>query len=271
MKKTRTLIAICLAIMFTGCGNMSSEKTDKQYSGALVNSEEFFTWDGNTIVGLTEAGAKQTELVIPEKCESINGAILRERENSVESIRFESDKDVSLNGSFANSDQLKSLALPAELSTIGNMEFWLCSNLEEIIIPGAVEVIGEYAFKDCTGLRKVVIEDGTTKISDSAFFGNTGLQSLQLPDSVTEIGEYAFHTCTSLKELVLPANLKTVGAYAFANTGLETLTVPGQMELESYDSTSFAQVDHDIHVNVEGGSWADQNFESVFSTSGIKD
>ena len=50
-----------------------------------------------------------------------------------------------------------------------------------------------------------------------------------------------------------------------ANSGLETLHVPGAMTLEGYADTSFTQADHEVAVYVEEGSWADQNFDSVFS------
>ena len=97
------------------------------------------------------------------------------------------------------------------------------------------------------------------------------LKSLEISDSIESIGKSAFYGCKSLQELVLPESLRKVGSSAFSNCGLERLIVPENVVLEEYDQSSFAQVDHDIHVNVTEGSWIDQNFESVFYTSGIKE
>lgn len=271
------IMLMAMTAVFAGCGGNggrgeSGSESDTpgsgdavQESGATEASEDNFEWDGNTIIALTDAGAGETSLVIPERCEGFNGMIFADKENSVTSVSFESDKDVSLNGVFGSATNLTSVTLPAELSAIGDLEFQLCTSLKEITIPAGVKEVGAYAFQDCSSLETVAFAGDTTGIMPHAFERCAALNTVTFPDTVTLIDEYAFYQCTALKEITLPASLKNVGGFAFANSGLETIHVPGAVTLEGYADTSFTQADHEVAVYVEEGSWADQNFDSVFS------
>ena len=127
-------------------------------------------------------------------------------------------------------------------------KYWACS-----------DIAGKWMFASAPF---EIIRNG---IMPHAFERCAALSTVTLPDTVALIDEYAFYQCTALKEITLPASLKNVGAFAFANSGLETLNVPGAVTLEGYADTSFTQADHEVAVYVEEGSWADQNFDSVFS------
>lgn len=277
MKKLVSLgMILVLLLAFAGCGgedakggsgavDTAGDGGASQENSTAEASEDNFEWDGNTIIALTDAGAKESSLVIPERCEGFNGMIFADKENSVTSVSFESDKDVSLNGVFGSAPNLTSVTLPAELTAIGDLEFQLCTSLKEITIPAGVESVGAYAFQDCSALETVTFAGDTASIMPHAFERCAALSTVTLPDTVALIDEYAFYQCTALTEITLPASLKNVGAFAFANSGLETLHVPGAMTLEGYADTSFTQADHEVAVYVEEGSWADQNFDSVFS------
>lgn len=273
MRKMKKLLCVCLALVlivcFAGCGNKTtdnngsdSKKDDAPASASL--SEDNFEWDGNIIIALTETGAKQKSIIIPERCEGFNGMIFADIENEITSVSFESDKDIALNGVFGSAAKVKSIDLPEQLSTIGDLEFWLCAALEEIVVPASVVTIGEYAFQDNTNLKKVQFAGNVDTIKAHAFDGCSSLNDIVLPDTIALIDEYAFYECTSLKSVTLPKALKNVGAFAFANSGITNITVPSEVSLDSYATTSFVQADHDITVHLTEGSWMDQNFEAVF-------
>ena len=89
-------------------------------------------------------------------------------------------------------DQITSVALPAELLSVGDLAFEDCYQLKSIEIPAKVKRIGVEAFAFCEALK-----------------------TIRLPDSLVEIGTGAFAGCTALEEITLPKKLKTVGALCF--------------------------------------------------------
>ena len=273
LKIASLLLALTVAGSFAGCskdegsehaGKTENDAENADFSGNAEVSEDYFEWNDNVILSLTESGAKQESLVIPKRCEGFDGMILASKENNVKYVSFESDNDILLDGAFSDACALESIKLPAGITEISNTEFRNCEKLEEITIPAGVTEIGKYAFKDCTGLKKVVFEGKVTNIKPHAFNGCSSLSDVVFPETVSEIGEYAFFECTALKEVILPAGLTEIGAFAFAGTGLEKVIVPSAVTFTKYDTTSFAQADHDIEIFVTEGSWMDQNFESVF-------
>lgn len=275
MKKICAMICLLLSlvVLFSGCGNKTeNDVSDGNQNTPIENmsSEDFFEWNDNIIIGLTEIGAKQKAISIPEKCEGFDGMIFADVENSIESVSFESDKDISLNGVFGSAEKIKAISLPQNLSKIDSMDFCLCSSLETITIPASVTEIGSYAFQNNKSLKSITFEGNITMIGAHCFDGCEQLISVVLPDTISQIGEYAFYNCASLKEITLPSSLTVVEKFSFGNTGIEEITIPQEVVLEKYDSTSFVQPDHNIDVYVYSGSWIDQNFDTVFSGAYIK-
>ena len=274
MKRARKLISLIVALLMiiglSACGGNEGGNTGKTESNNPVSNEEYFEWDGNIIIALTDEGAKQKNIVIPERCEGFNGMIFADRENAAISVSFESNKDLDLNGVFTAASNLKEIELPTELSVIGAQEFWICTSLERIEIPAGVSVIGANAFQDSTSLTEVVIKGEITSIEQYAFDGCTALTKIDLPNSVSVIEKYAFYECTALTEITLSKSLSEVGEFAFANSGITVINVPAEVELTAYANTAFVQADHEITVNVETGSWMDLNFESVFDGAFVK-
>lgn len=56
-----------------------------------------------------------------------------------------------------------------------------------------------------------------------------------------------------------------------ANGGLTEITVPEEVQLDSFDTTSFIQTNSTVKVIVRSGSWMDQNFDNVFENGYIKE
>lgn len=280
MRKTKKLLCLCLAAVmafcFTGCGgdktpnnDDGSVKDNQSVSASL--SEDNFEWDGNVIIALTETGAKQKAIVIPERCEGFGGSIFAGKDKAAEKVSFSSNNDISLDCVFTSAKKIKSVTLPTGLTKIGNMDFWMCEALEEINIPASVVTIGEAAFQDCSKLKKVVLGEATKDIQEYAFDGCESLDTVILPDGIETIGEYAFYECVSLKAITLPKSLKDIGEFAFANGGLTEIIVPEEVQLDSFDTTSFVQTNSTVKVIVRSGSWMDQNFDNVFGNGYIKE
>lgn len=273
MKKVNVVFSIMLAsvlaVSAAGCGNGETSPNSTGSEGqnntqSVQNAEEYFEWDDNIILALTEEGKKQESITIPQRCEAINSSIFIDS-STIKAVDFESDADVDMDILFYGAKSVQRVELPKELSVIPAMSFSQCTSLESITIPAGVQEIGEYAFQASTALKEVVIEGNIAAIGPHTFDGCTSLESIEIPDTVTEIGEYAFYQCTALKKVTLPTSLKTVGAFAFSNNGVEEIHVPAEVELTAYDTTSFVQTDHTIDVYVVENSWMDQNFDAVFS------
>ena len=63
------------------------------------------------------------------------------------------------------------------------------------------------------------------------------LQKVRLPGNITEIGPATFKKCKALKDLLIPEGVRTIHQDAFAYSGVESLTVSG--ELTTIDRQAF--------------------------------
>ena len=163
----------------------------------------------------------------------------------------------SLSGSvFDNDATIKSMYLPASLTSIGDATFRGCINIEFTIQRGSCFkwinncLINTATKKLIFGVRDVTIPDneGITDITDHSLTGVTST-SIVIPEGVTRIGQYSFYQCLNLVELVLPKtltkldnfaicynwklnelilpnNLQYIGSYAVARLGIQSLIVP---------------------------------------------
>ena len=175
-------------------GQPSSEGTKASAASNGDTSDDYFTWDGDAITGLTETGKEQTELVIPDTAKSIGMS------------------------AFLGNTNLTSVSLGAELEEIGECAFYLCGNLTEISFPGSLKKIGRSAFCKCKSLQTVTFSKGLEEIDESAFSSCKILTKIELPEGLTSLGKNAFYPCTKLNTIYLPASLENIPASAF---GLE--------------------------------------------------
>ena len=102
---------------------------------------------------------------------------------------------------FSYCSSLTSVTIGNSVTSIGEAAFWKCSGLTSITIGNSVTSIGYEAFWGCSGLTSITIPDSVTSISDYAFWGCSGLTSIRIPDSVTSIGDQVFYRCSSLKSI----------------------------------------------------------------------
>ena len=107
-------------------------------------------------------------------------------------------------------------------------------NIASVVIPSQITSIGDYAFCECSELASVTIPSSVTSIGESAFRGCTGLTSVTIPDSVTSIGGNAFNNCTSLASVTCFATTPpALGTYAFESIDTNTCSVP-EASIQAY-------------------------------------
>lgn len=164
--------------------------------------------------------------------------------------------------SFYDVDNLRSVVLPKNITSIETRAFSACDNLIEVTgMPECCTTIGSYAFAggyinsmyQYPKLSKIEIGTGVTSIGYDAFYYCRNLKTISIPASVKTIGSeafeycyaletvnfaegletiesYAFAECSILNELRLPASLKKINSYAFRNcTSLEQIHIPSML------------------------------------------
>ena len=86
----------------------------------------------------------------------------------------------------------------SKLETIDKSAFKGCNNLKSIVIPASVTTIGAYAFSGCTNLTSVTFEEGSKLETLNSIFQNSGITEFTIPKSVTEIAPWVFDGLSSL-------------------------------------------------------------------------
>ncbi len=117
--------------------------------------------------------------------------------------------------------------------------------LKSVVIGEGVKEIGGHAFQNCTELESVVFPESLTVLGAdpddgtlyddyrSIFEGCTSLKSVTFKGDVTVVGKRTFFDCSSLFSIELPDSLKEIGSEAFCGSGLESVTLPADIQLGS--------------------------------------
>ena len=219
--------------------------------------------------GLTDLGKKQETLVIPAEIDKFLGWKFTEGA-VVKHVCFEDDDDVDLVSAFDKSQTIETIELPANLTHDFDMSE--CPNLKEIAIPAEMTLIRSSGFKDDISLKTVTFKGNkVTVIGDSAFKNCPSLESINIPDSVQTIYSEAFAGCTSLKSITLPKSLRYMTNTSFSNSGIKTMIVPEELELETWSKGDRRLNVEECTVKVYKDSWADIHFDEVFGPGMTKE
>ena len=119
--------------------------------------------------------------------------------------------------------------IPSDVTSIGDLAFWGCSNLTSVSIPDGVGSIGSSAFYNCSSLSNVNIPSGVTQISYGCFSGCTSLTEIEIPLGVTTIDGQAF-TNTRLTSVQIPDSVTYIGTCAFSIPTLTSIVIPNSVE-----------------------------------------
>ena len=177
-----------------------------------------------------------------ENCAIIMGRGLCPDMNIVIPETIEGYPVIGIASNAFENDILKSITIPASVTSIGSSAFSGCSGLTGVTIPNSVTSIEWYAFSGCSGLTSVTIPDSVTSIGDWAFEGcpietatipviacsyisNSNLKTVVIT-SGTSIGSYAFRDCSGLTSVTIPNSVTSIGDRAFEGCPIEIATIP---------------------------------------------
>ena len=139
-------------------------------------------------------------------------------------------------------EKIRSVVLPAGLTSIGTGAFQSCSNLSgSLVIPNSVTSIGRGAFSGGGGY---LIGGFNNEIG---YISANKLTSVVVGNGVISIGNGAFVQCMNLTEVKLGSNVAYIGDRVFAHcTSLEVITIeattPPKWEFEGYEGYPFGNL-----------------------------
>ena len=133
---------------------------------------------------------------------SVNDQPWKNSINDITSVVIGDDVTTIGNYAFYGCENLTSVTIGSNVGSIGTSAFTVCQKLASVSIPASVTNIGDYAFVSCgiwAAALVVTIADGSllSSIGVQAFF-NANLASFNIPASVTTIGLMAFVRCSNL-------------------------------------------------------------------------
>ena len=157
---------------------------------------------------------------------------------------------------------VKTVVIPANITSIGYQAFDSCDGLTEITIPDTVKSIGSEAFNNCKNLKKVTINSGVESIEKTAFSGcpitdldnysglsfNVAYTSAMykgesnpvIEDFYTIIDNNAFQGRKELQSITIPDNIEMIGGYAFEGcSNLSTVNFGPGSKLTSISPNAF--------------------------------
>lgn len=121
-----------------------------------------------------------------------------------------------------------------EVKVIYSNAFNRCRELKSVALPETVESIGDSAFYICKQLKKVNMPKNLKTIENSAFNYCISLEEIRLPTGLTSIGRRAFYDCRKLTSLFVPSTVKFIGEEAFGNCPNITVVVEKNSFAEQY-------------------------------------
>ena len=85
-----------------------------------------------------------------------------------------------------------SIRIPDTVKTIEKNAFESCEELKSMILGKNITSIGDDAFRDCSSLKSISLPSGVKSIGQEAFLGCESLSSISIPKTVKDIGKDAF-------------------------------------------------------------------------------
>ena len=131
---------------------------------------------------------------------------------------------------YVNGTHITDLAIPNDVTSIGDYAFFGCVGLTNVKISNSVTSIGDHAFFGCSSLIGVTIPNSVTSIGNAVFGHCIGLTSVTIPNSVTSIGKSTFSECVHLTSITIPNSVTSIGGYAFYGcSSLTSVTIPNSV------------------------------------------
>lgn len=124
---------------------------------------------------------------------------------------------------------LQSINLPTSIVSLGFGCFSYCLSLANIVLPNTLTSIPDYCFRKCSSLTSVTLPSGLTDIGRYCFYDCLSLSNISLPNTLTSIPEFCFENCSSLTNIILPDNITSIGQSSFSSSGLTSITIPSSV------------------------------------------
>ena len=170
------------------------------------------------------------KVTIPSSVESIGNSAFGEcvlKDVNINSNSIIGAKYSKYSGTLAGifGDAVENYYLGDDVTTIGDCAFYNATNIKSLHLPAQMTSIGEGAFNKCTGLTgEFSFPEGIEILSAYVLQDCSGITSVKLPNTLKEIYTYALAGC-DITELTLPASLTGIGMYGLADCkGLTSLT-----------------------------------------------
>jgi len=126
------------------------------------------------------------------------------------------------------SGKIKTVHIPASVTTIGKKAFYFCEFLKEINLPTSVTTIGDEAFKGCKGVTRITIPNSVTSLGKFVF-SSSGLTYISLPSSIQKMGIGTFESCRSLTKIDFPTTTyynRIFGRTFWGCSALQSINIP---------------------------------------------
>ena len=123
----------------------------------------------------------------------------------------------------SNDSSIQTIVIHDGCTGIGNDAFYGLTNLKTVAIPSSIDSIGERAFDECPVLQSIIsnehifgrlpvsysgeyiIPDGVVKIANSAFCQCSHMTSVTIPESMAHLGNMCFQYCSGLTSIICNA------------------------------------------------------------------
>lgn len=238
---TAALVVLCAVagyVVFHGSNHGSDDSGASAQELDHASDESMFVWNENddtAIVGLSDKGRNQKELIFPETCTSIDGDVFQESDTIERVVFLNPDTTFSANFmGWINCENLQEIVFPDHMTSIPSFICANCCNLTGVTFPSELVTVEESAFSNCSSLRSVVLPDTTETIGYCAFENCTYLSSIDLGSGLKEIEARAFYNCYSLYKLSLPESMEYIGSMAFTESLISenNLVIPSGTQVE---------------------------------------
>ncbi len=235
---------------FKTSGNYLNVYTETEGKKTVIKTDDGFyfkildeSYSYSYLIGY--AGEKSS-LTLPE---SING---NRYEVGSKAFQYSARIDVE-NGFFYSNDWLKSVVIPAGVTSVRSRSFANCRYLESVTVEEGVESIFSGAFSNCTKLESFYIPSTVRIVGTTPFEGCEKLEKIEVhPDNESLESKDGHLFSKDGKTLIqyaparsetsyeIPNGVITIDEYAFANAkNLTTLTIPDSVIEIEYNAFNY--------------------------------
>lgn len=132
------------------------------------------------------------------------------------SIGFPNNNIVMESCVFEDNDNLTSIYIPANMTTIPHGLVFSCASFNTITYENIYNVttIRSSAFS-YTSLTEFTLPPNVTTLGSSIFTGCENFSKFVFNDKISEVGSYMFWMCPSLEQIIIPTNVTKMGEDCF--------------------------------------------------------